>query len=187
MAEQPQYNPSVQNHCQSPQVPYLPPQGVPVRRGGGGSTVIVWLLSGCGLIAVLCIVLGVFFVKSIGASDLVKNQGGIQLARKNLVEIRTSLNQYVKEHKGNYPRSLEESVDPAYLSYASSSTGKTIKVSYDAPAPDADDDTAIAGFYVGEMTMNMGTTIQQWTYVRLLKDGTIVQEQITRSPLPRQE
>ena len=186
MAEQPQFNPPVQNQYQSPQGRYIPPQGVPVRRGGGGSTIVVWLLSGCGLVAVLGVLIGIFFIKSIGASDLVKNQGGIQVARRNLVAIRTSLNQYVQEHKGNYPRTLEESVDPAYLSYASSSTGKTINVSYDFPAPDATDDTAIAGFYVGEMTMNLGTRIQQWTYVRLLKDGTIVQEQISRSPLPRQ-
>ena len=176
---QPHYNPAPRQ--------YTPPPGVPVRRGRGGSTILVLLLGGCGLIAILCTVLGVYLIKNIGDSDLVKNQRGISVARRNLVEIRTSLNQYGKDHKGKYPRNLSEIVDPAYLTYSSGSSGKTVDVIYKIPEQNAAEDLAVASFYVGEMTMNVGTKIEQRTYLCLLKDGAIVQEQVTRSTLPGQE
>jgi hypothetical protein len=165
---------------------YAPTQAVPVRRGRGGSGAMVWLLGGCGLIAVLLLVLSAVAVKNLFNTDLVKNQSSIPTASRNLVEIRLALDQYTRQHNGKFPASLEGVVDPSYLSYQSSSTGETIKAVYTPPAPNAPDDTPIAGFYVGQFSMNVGQMVTQRTYLRLLKDRTIVQEQITRTPLPNQ-
>ena len=187
-ASQPPYTPPSYAAPQTQYAPlppqYAPTQAAPVRRGGGGSGAMVWLLGGCGLIAVLLIVLGAVAIKSLSNSDVVKNQSSIPTARQNLVEIRVALDQYTRQHNGKFPASLEGIVDPAYLSYQASSTGDTINVEYTPPAPNAPNDTSVAGFYAGQMSVTFGQTINQRTYLRLLKDRTIVQEQVTRTPLP---
>ena len=167
----------------NPSAQYAPTPPVQKKRGSG---VWVWLLGGCGLLAVLVILAGAYALKSvgdqIGKSDLVKNAASLPTAHRNLAEIRAALTEYTASHGGQYPASLNQVVDESLLSYTTAD-GKTVKVEYAPPVKGAPEDTAVAGFYVGQMSMNIGKQgMQQRTYIRLLKDGSLVNEQITRTP-----
>lgn len=175
----------------NPGNPYGPnglPQGVPVRPKKAGSAVLVGLLSCCGLFVVVGIVFAVVAVQNLGNSDLIKNTSILPTVKRDLIEIRNGLESYKQSHAGKYPADLSSAVDSAYLSYRSPTSGQPVKVEYKMPTQEDPDTVAVAGFYVGTLTIPVAdSAVEQKTYIRLLKNDTLVQEQITRTPLTTNE
>ncbi len=176
------------SNAYTPQAPYVAPTGqytpsypAPERKKRGGA--LVWVLGSCGVIAVLGFIFVAVMVKGVmnqvGKSDLVKNASAFPTARQNLVEIRAGLDKYKQAHSGKYPASLSDAVDSSYLTYASNNG--SVKVEYTPPAANAPDDTTIARYYVGQMSMNIGQAIDQRLYLVLLKNGTTAREQVVRT------
>lgn len=160
------------------------PVGTPVRPSRPGGALLVGSLSCCGLIAVLGVVLVIVVGQNMGNSELVKGQSTMPAAKRNLTEIRSALDSYTESHDGNYPVSLDKLVDTIYLSVPSPVDGKPEKINYFRPTRETPNDTTIASFYLGKFDMNIGNrTTSQRFYAALLKDGTIVQEQVARTPL----
>lgn len=189
MAEEPQnyspnpppYAPQVAPAYQ--QTAYVPQPAKPIRKGRGGSALMVWLLGGCGVIAIIFIVSVAYFTMNVGKtiSDFT---AGLPSAEQNLLEIRDALDTYTQEHDGRYPPTLDKIVDPKLLAYTSAK-GTKVYVEYTPPDVHSASDAGVAGFYLGDM-MKMRGVVDQRLYIRLLKNGTLVQEQITRSPIQGQ-
>ncbi len=171
----------------SPGNPYGPngiAQGVPLRPNRVGSAVLIGGLSCCGLAVVLLFVFAVVAVQNFGNSDLVKSQSVLPTVKRNLIEIRNGLESYKQSHAGKYPADLSSAVDPSFLSYRSPSSGQAVKVEYKMPLKDDPDTVAVAGFYVSSITIPVGESrMEQKIYIRLLKDNSLVQEQIARTPI----
>lgn len=189
MAEEPQnytpipppYAPQIAPTYQ--QTAYVPQPAKPIRKGRGGSALMVWLLGGCGVIAIIFIVSVAYFTMNVGKT-ISDSTAGLPSAEQNLLEIRDVLDTYTQEHDGHYPPTLDKIVDSKLLVYTSSK-GAKVYVEYTPPDYHSASDAGVAGFYLGDM-MKMRGVVDQRLYIRLLKNGTLVQEQITRSPIQGQ-
>ena len=180
----------IQNAPVPPPSQYTPPAGqfapsapMPARKKRGGAG--VWVLGGCGVVAVIgfifIAVIGKNVMDQLGKSDVMKNAASLPTAKRDLVEIRAGLDKYLQAHGNKYPAKLSDAVDASYLAYTSNSG--EVKIQYTPPVSNAPGDTAVASFYVGQLNLSFGQTLRQRNYLSLLKDGTLVQEQITRTPL----
>ena len=182
-----QYTPAQQSVPQ--QYAPMPPQpmsvtsaqGKPIRKGKGGSAALVWLLGCAGLFAIVFIVGIAYFTMNVG-STISSSTRSLPGAQQKLEEIRAALDTYTAAHQGQYPASLDKIVDANALVYTSK-TGEKVHVEYTPPTAASPQDAGVAGFYLGDM-MKFQQLMDQKLYIRLLKNGVIVQEQITRSPLP---
>lgn len=181
MPQPPQYQ--TQQYAPLPPQPMAvtPAQGKPVRKGKGGSAALVWLLGCAGLFALIFIV-GIAYVTLNMGSTISNSTRALPGAQQNLEEIRAALDTYTAAHQGQYPPSLDKIVDPDTLVYTSK-TGETVHVEYTPPNANSTPDAGVAGFYLGDM-IKFQQIMDQKLYIRLLKNGSIVQEQITRTPLP---
>lgn len=168
-----------------------PGYGGPPRRSGSGGC-LVWGLVGCGVLvlvtAIVVTVVGYRFAKSPEFQKMVSNFQSSQSCSHNLVDIRDGLDKYLAAHKGKYPANLSDLV-PKYLPDKSDLTcggtgaasGETPPpLEYTPPKPDAPGDTPVVSYYSGE---NAILTQKQLIYLRLLKDGRIVQDTVTRIEL----
>ena len=167
----------------APQMPITPTPGKPVRKKRGGSAALVFLLGGCGVLALVFIVAVSYFAMNLG-STISNSTSGLPNAQHNLEQIRGALDDYTKAHEGRYPPSLDEIVEADALVYTSKK-GEKVHVEYTRPTENSASDAGVAGFFLSDM-MKYGQLVEQKLYVRLLKNGSVVQEQITRSPLPGQ-
>lgn len=98
----------------------------------------------------------------------------------DLVMVRDALQRYMKEHRGAYPETLTALV-PKYLADATALTikksgGQTEKIHYFRPDTDTLSDEPVASYHISDLTLIQ----QQRLYLRLLKDGRIVTEQVVR-------
>lgn len=154
---------------------------VPVKKSGSNGCWI-WGLAGCGILAlvgvIFVVVVSMKFSKNI--NQLSKSSNNTQATATRLITIRTALQRYQKEHQREYPPTLDDLV-PKYLPSKSEIEGGE----YTPPEADATGDTPIVRFEGGELlNMKIGkSSINQKMYTLLLKDGQIVIEQVTRSPL----
>ena len=163
---------------------FAPPAPLPARKKRGGAG--VWILGGCGVAAVLGILFIVAVSKNVmgqmGKSD-VMNKSLLRTASRDLVEIRAGLDKYRQAHQGKYPTKLSDAVDPSYLTYTS--TTGDVKAQYASPASAAPDDTTVARFDMGQFSLTgFGKTVNQRNRMCLLKNGTLVLEQISQTPIP---
>ena len=163
-----------------------PPPPAPVKKSGSNGCLIGGLV-GCGAL-LLIIVVGAVIVSRIGDSGfqkLAKNaMAGPELAKK-LVPISGALEGYRSDHGGKYPPSLSVLV-PKYLPDKSSITvtGEGQKIDYTPPGANANNDSTLVSIKTGDSKMSiMGQTLDQVIYMRLLKDGRIVQDQMQRTEL----
>ncbi len=177
----PQYQPQQYAPMPPPPMSVTPAQGKPIRKGKGGSAALVWLLGCAGLFAVVFIVGIAYFTMNVG-NTISSSTRSLPTAQQNLEEIRAALDTYTAAHQGQYPPTLDKIVDADALVYTTPK-GVKVHVEYTPPNENSAPDAGVAGFYLADI-MKFQQLMEQKSYIRLLKNGVIVQEQITRSPLP---
>jgi len=160
------------------QQPMYPQQPPPAPKKSNNC--LIWSLVGCGVLALLVVILG-----AIGANKFGKNvqgmTGGVSSATQKIMTVRTAINDYKQAHKGKYPPSLKEVIDADTYSYTKPD-GQTVTVEYKAPKPDDPDDIIVARYFTSEIDVPM-IDQQQKIYICLLKDGSLIQQQDARTPL----
>ena len=173
------------------------PSGYPYPGGAPAQTTrrriagpcLIWGLAGCGGLLLLLIIFIVVISRTFGGQfkKLVNGITAVPSYKERLIGIHSALQAYQHDHKGRYPIRLKDLV-PKYLpddsdfSYHIPSSGETIPIEYTPPGKDAPEDAVVAGFFTGSLDFSSLQT--QKLYVRLLKNGRIVQDQIVRQDLP---
>lgn len=138
-------------------------------------------MAGCGLLVIGLVIAGSIGFKSLETNKSIQNFGSGPQMRDNLVTVRDGLQRYTKDHKGAYPETLTALV-PKYLADAAALTfkkndGQIEKLQYFRPAADTPPDEPVASYHVSDFNVIQ----EQRIYLRLLKDGRIVREQVFRS------
>ncbi|CEK12496.1 hypothetical protein [Chthonomonas calidirosea] len=173
-----------------PAYPYPPSVGPP--RRSTGTNCLLWTLGGCGVLVLLMVLGGIFATKKVGHQfqGLFQSIGAAPVCEQKLLEIRTGLQLYAKDHGGKFPPNLQVLV-PNYLpdttsfTYRPSDNDPPRTVFYKPPAPNAPGDTVVARFWLG--TFHISDMQKQSIYLDLLKDGTIVEDQFVRQYLPERQ
>ena len=115
---------------------------------------------------------------------LMSNTVATQSCGQNLVVIRAALNRYRAEHAGKYPPALA-ALTSKYLPDRSATTcgSEGFQTEYTPPKPNAPADAPIVSFSGSEATIMSvrQMSMSQRIYVRLLKDGRIVVDQVQRT------
>ena len=158
------------------------PSPVPMRRQGNNS-VLLWSLVGCGVIAVLLVVIGGFMVKKAlkgpGAKGMFNVISSLPTVADRVERVGASLGAYRQDHGGKYPVTLEALV-PKYVAdksaFVCGSNDDPKKMEYTAPKPDAADTTVVVRVHLGDIVTY---DQRQRMYVCLLKDGDVESEQHT--------
>jgi hypothetical protein len=169
------------------------PGYMPARRSGT-SGCVTWGLVGCGVLVLICAVLfavGIYRFNKVGGFKMVTNIMSAQSCGRNLAELRVGLEKYTAAHKGKYPPSLSDLV-PKYLpdksaltcggTSAGNETSAPLTMEYTPPKPNAPSDTPVVSFRSSETSI---LTQRQVLYLRLLKDGRIVSDSVTRTEIPQ--
>lgn len=160
----------------------IPQPGKPRR-----SNPWLWGLIGCGgllVVGILCI--GILFRSISGNPEFKKVISGAVSASscsQSLVSLRASLQSYRNDHDGKYPAKLADLVpkyvrDEAALGCPATGGNLPLPIEYTRPASDAPSDAVVLSVQGGESAVLASS--QQTFYVRLLKDGSIVSDQIVR-------
>jgi hypothetical protein len=167
---------------------YTPP--VPMRRSNTSSC-LIWGLVGCGALVVIGVVFGVVFVSRASKSGFMKDMMGSMQAMpecsRKLAGVKTALDSYESDHKGKYPGSLNDLI-PKYLPDKSdltcgSTAGSAITAEYAPPKSNTAADAPVVSFYTGTTNISFGRSQSITYYVRLLRNGRIVMDQIQRTDL----
>ena len=172
-----------------PPVQQMPPMQMPPpmrEKRSGPNGCLIGGLAGCGILLIVLVVVGMA-----GINAAKSGKGGIGKMVTNIMageeyvpkmrKVSAALDQYKDDHDGKYPASLSALV-PKYMPDKASYTpdSSETNLDYTPPKPDAKPDTAILSVTNGEsQILTTRTTI----YVRLLKDGSIVQDQVQRTNL----
>lgn len=159
------------------------PAPTPVRKSGGTGC-WVWGLVGCGalLIAlVIAAVVGTFAVmRSSKGKGLVNTISSATKCPQQLGMVREALDDYRSDHAGKYPPALHDLI-PRYLSDDSAlhcgESGE--EAVYTPPKPDSPPDAVVISIFTGEMSFVPQQRSRM--YVRLLRDGSIVTDQVQRT------
>lgn len=165
---------------------YPPP--APMRRQGKNG-VLLWSLVGCGIIAILIVV-----VVGVTASKVMKNTNtkgmfsvfsAMTPAAEGVEKVGASLEDYRKDHGGKYPPTLDALI-PKYISdksaFAVGNSDDPKQMEYTVPKADALDTVVVVRVHIGDIVM---PTQRQQMYVCLLKDGEIASEQQVRTVLSK--
>lgn len=162
--------------------PNFVPPPVPRPRRDAGFT---WALVGCGGI-ILLFVIGIGMAlylspKSGGIRQVFENAASASSNGERLIPVRQALTRYRTSHQGEYPETLKQLV-PDYLTQEAWSLLEDKKVAYNRPSASADPE-----FPVVTLRGNTGDLLgqKQTTYTRLLKNDSIVMDQVTRTTLYR--
>ncbi len=165
-----------------------PPPPAPARRSGG-NTVLLWSLVGCGVIAVLLVIIGAVLVTKItknpGTKGLFSVMAAVTPTAQSVDKIGASLEEYQKDHGGQYPPTLEALV-PKYVSDKSSlvcgSSEDPKPMVYSLPGPDTKPEAIVVRVYIGDIVM---PNQRQQMSVCLLKNGEVVSEQVARTVMSK--
>lgn len=154
-----------------------PPIPRPQREAG-----FTWALVGCGAILLL-FVAGIWlaFSKDFGLRKVMDNAVSASTNGERILPLRQAITQYRSSHKGAYPATVQALV-PKYLPEETLKELKEKGLEYNAPKQDAS-----ANFVVASVAGGKGEILGQvqTTYTRLLKDDSIVMDQVTRTVLFR--
>ncbi|MCW3096439.1 MAG: hypothetical protein JWL77_2057 [Chthonomonadaceae bacterium] len=168
---------------------YPPP--APTRRQGNNG-LLLWSLIGCGVIALLVVVIvGVMatsYMKKPGSKGLFGVAGVVSTmtsAAENVEKVGAGLEDYRKDHNGKYPANLDALV-PKYVPdksiFVCGSSDDPKPMEYTAPKPDAADSVVVVRVHVGDIVM---PNQRQQMYVCLLKSGEVDSEQQARTVLSK--
>lgn len=164
----------------------VPPQGPPRRAANG---CLIWGLAGCGALVLVMFVAGVIFAKVAGKnggiSGLVAGEAAAPLCKEKLLSLQSALTTYRRDHKEQYPAKLADLipnylVDESSFSYKDSIGAHSIE--YTPPSKESPEDAVVAGFETG--SYQIASIQKSRIFVRLLKDGRIVMDQLARQDVP---
>jgi len=166
---------------------YPPP--APARRQGNNG-LLVWSLVGCGVIALLVVVIGGFLLskglKNVGAKGMFSVMASVGPAAESVEKVGTGLEGYEKDHRGQYPPTLDALV-PKYVADKSAffcgESDAQKPMEYTVPKPNAEESSVVIRVHIGDIAI-MPTQVQKM-YVCLLKNGQIVSEQNVRTIMPK--
>ncbi len=166
-----------------------PPPPAPMRRPGPNG-VLLWSLVGCGVIALLVVVIGGVSVTRMFGNSKAKGMFSVMASvgptGESVAKVGDGIEAYRKDHGGQYPPTLDALV-PKYVADKSaflfSNTEDPKPMEYTVPKPDAADGTVVVRVHIGDITM-VATQVQRM-YVCLLKNGEVVSDQNVRTMLPR--
>jgi hypothetical protein len=162
------------------------PPPAPPRRSNG---CLITGLAGCGALILILIIASVFLANGLGKngglSGLVAGEQAAPGCKEKLASLQTALTTYRRDHKDHYPAKLADLVpnylvDDSNFSYHDGAGDHAME--YSPPSAGAPDDAVVAGFETG--TFQLMSIQKTRIYVRLLKNGQIVMEQLTRQNVP---
>ena len=162
----------------------------PTRRQGN-SGLLLWSLIGCGVIALLVVVIGGVLLSktlkgSAGAKGMMSVFSAMDPAAKSVQKVGSALEDYQRDHNGKYPATLDALV-PKYVSDKSAficgEGDSPAPMEYTAPKPGDTDTSVVVRVHLGDVTL-VRTQVQRM-YVCLLKNGQIVSEQNVRTLIPK--
>jgi hypothetical protein len=167
------------------------PPPIPAPRSNSNGC-LIWGLGGCGLLALLVVGMAALFIwqasKNPGAKNLISSITNAPSCGQNLPLLREALENYKKDHKGQYPEKLADLV-PKYANDAlTASCGGNLtqigdKLQFTPPKSNAPADAVVLSASMGDSSF-VPTQVQT-LYVRLLKDGRVVMDQVSRTELTR--
>lgn len=167
------------------------PPPVPVTRSNNNGC-LLWGLAGCGALILLgigaIVLMGWYVSRNPEVKNLTRNITTAPGCSQSLGQISQALHAYRRDHKGKYPAKLEDLV-PKYMDAqvtdgcggALSEMGERLQ--YTPAASTAQGDAPIVSVHLGNTSVL--PTQQQTLYVRLLQDGRVVMDQVTRAELLR--
>ena len=160
-----------------------PPPAREKRSGSNGC--LIGGLAGCGILLVVLVIGGMAlmnnFKNSKAGGGFGKMMSNIEVGREyapKLVQIGAALDHYKEDHDGKYPATLNALV-PKYMPDKTAFTPATSEtvLEYTPPKPNARPDAIVVSVTNGEIVI---LTSRSTIYYRLLKDGSIVQDQLQR-------
>lgn len=163
----------------------LPVQPRLIKRSGGGGC-LVWGLVGCGVLMIAAAA-GLFIAVRGPLRGVLNGGSEAQNCSNQMETVQTALSQYQNDHDGKLPAKLQALV-PKYLADAAELTcGKEAgsaaprKVEYTPPGPESPPDAPVISLKISRQTIlgQQTTTV----YLRALKDGSLVYDQVIRMPL----
>ena len=166
---------------------YVPPP-VPVRRQGNNG-LLIGSLVGCGVIALLIVVIGGVTLNRMMKGPKTKGIFGVVTAitptAESVTKVRDGLDAYRKDHNGKYPPTLE-ALTPKYFADKSAfvvgSSEDPKPMEYTPPKPDAPDSFVVVRAHYGDIvTYNQ----RQQMSILLLKSGEVDSEQMVRTPFSK--
>jgi|GEM_PF-2472980 len=150
---------------------------------------LIWGLAGCGI----CLLLGVIFIVALansaskggggGFGGVIKNTVSAQVCGQSMESVSVAIEAYRADHKGKYPAKLTDLVPDYLADSATVDCGGTVKqlgdkLVYRIPPQKAPDETAVVEIHMGSASIgSLQTTL---SYVRILKNGEVVVDQVTR-------
>ena len=163
---------------------YPPP--APARRPGN-SGLLLWSLIGCGVIALLLVVIaGVMLSKGLtsgGSKGIFSVVSAIPSAAESVQKVGTGIAEYRKDNSGKFPPSLDALV-PKYVAdksaFVCGNADDPRTMEYVPPKADAPESTVVVRVHVGDIVM---PNQRQQMYVLLLKNGEVDSEQQARTVL----
>jgi hypothetical protein len=169
---------------------YPPP---PPAQRSGNNGLLLWSLVGCGVIALLVVVIAGFTLKGVikgsGAKGMFSVMGAVNPAAESVQKVETGIEAYQKDHSGQYPPKLDALV-PKYVAdksaFVCGESDSPMPMEYAPPKPDAAEGVVVIRVHIGDIPISIGRSSQvQKMYVLLLKNGQVVSEQNVRTVLPR--
>jgi len=162
----------------------------PMKRQGNGG-LLLWSLVGCGVIALLVVVIGgVLLSKTLkgspGAKGMMNVLSSMEPAGQSMQKVEVALEDYRKDHNGKYPAKLDELV-PKYVSdksaFVCGEGDSAAPMEYTAPKSSDTEGFVVVRAHIGDLTL-VRTQVQRM-YVCLLKNGQVVSEQNVRTIMPK--
>lgn len=152
---------------------------------------LLWLLGGCGVILIALFILAAIGAAKLGklVAPVVSSATAGPACAQKLMAVRTAINGYAGDHGGAYPAKLTNLV-PKYLPDTTDfsfrlASGQTVTLVYYPPRKDTPPTSVVAEFETGRNSMQIANQrMDFWHYIRLLKDGLIVQDQLQRNVMP---
>lgn len=163
------------------------PMPAPIKRPGNNG-LLLWSLVGCGVIALLVVIIGGFMMtrlmKNSGAKGMFSVMAAMTPAAESVEKVGADLEAYRKDHDGQYPPTLDALI-PKYAAdksaFISGGSDDPKPMEYTAPKPEASESAVVVRVHLGDITMV--PTQRQQMYVCLLKNGEVVSEQDVRTVL----